>query len=68
MKKKLGEVTLTEIKRICAKQEMCLYCPFRRKVSLGGNLATYQCLLDEMMKYPYEMDVDKEVEIEEEEE
>lgn len=65
MKKKLGDVTLAEIKTICAEKGECLHCPFRRKVPLGGNLVTYQCLLDKMMEYPYEMDVDKEVEIEE---
>ena len=67
MKKKLGDFTLAEIKRICAEKEVCMYCPFRRKESLGGYLFTFQCLLDKMMEYPYEMDVDKEVEIEEEE-
>lgn len=68
MTKKLGDFTLAEIKRICAKQSTCQHCPFRREYSYGNNLALvgYLCALQEMMDSLDAIDVSKEVEIEEE--
>lgn len=67
MKKKIGELTLAEIKAICSKHAACRYCPFRQKepvfdYSYSGD----PCILDNMLDQPHLMDVDKEIEIEEE--
>ena len=66
MKRKIGDFTLAEIKRTCAKHETCLHCPFTRKDPSRCSLSKYWCLVETIMTYPYEMNLDAEVEIEEE--